>query len=426
MVTLKVMLKSLEETHKHLQKYSLPVLNSRGINKLPDEILSNIFELACDPVGKDHFILSKVSRRFRRVAEGHAALWTYIPSYSNHSWRNNQILRSGSCGLTVSTWTCHSIPGDPDVNNCNCVRTFAQVFGCRDRWKRLNISECRIFSHATRNPERSIVPELGGLSLPRLEDLEVRFPRVDKLIHSDGAIKEVPEIVSSKMATWGMPQLKKLTLPIFARELLNTNSSPANIQFLISDRGESHGWKTLMQPAVKDVQEITFRVEVPPPFRSEGPLGICLADPRTIPRKDWSTKVELLSLRKLTFDSPVWHWIRGTYVIDAPSLNTINVRLSLEYRSHIRSVRQSYIGYHIVMYLHDLHLLARRSPKLDRIEFEISNMECVNKEELDEAKAQIREELEAKYGDWHEDSNLEGTSYFRYTLTRRTPSPSLK
>ncbi|KAL5527130.1 hypothetical protein ACEPAG_5921 [Sanghuangporus baumii] len=73
------LLSSIERTQETLRSTMYPAILSRGIDRLPDDILSHILTLARSPGWKAALYLSWVSRRFRAVALATPQLWSSLP-----------------------------------------------------------------------------------------------------------------------------------------------------------------------------------------------------------------------------------------------------------------------------------------------------------------------------------------------------------
>ncbi|KAL5530471.1 hypothetical protein ACEPAF_6729 [Sanghuangporus sanghuang] len=73
------LLSSVERTQENLRSTMYPAILSRGIDRLPEEILSYILTLAGAPGWKAALYLSWVSRRFRAVALATPRLWSSLP-----------------------------------------------------------------------------------------------------------------------------------------------------------------------------------------------------------------------------------------------------------------------------------------------------------------------------------------------------------
>ncbi|KAL5488309.1 hypothetical protein ACEPAI_6417 [Sanghuangporus weigelae] len=73
------LLSSIERTQETLRSAMYPAILSRGIDRLPEEILSHILTLAGSPGWKAALYLSWISRRFRTVALATPRLWSSLP-----------------------------------------------------------------------------------------------------------------------------------------------------------------------------------------------------------------------------------------------------------------------------------------------------------------------------------------------------------
>ncbi|KAH8113873.1 hypothetical protein DFH11DRAFT_1597930 [Phellopilus nigrolimitatus] len=158
----------------------LPLLR-KGMKKLPDEILVNIFTHAYYsfanryiniPSPRSNVLIktvSQVCRRFRFLAFSCHELWSVIHSSQPKKEVAAFVEHSDSVGLTILIYGKDHMRFGSDMSEKD-LRDFMEVLApCQDRWKEIRISSTpsRTISQLMREVQVHVV------SLPRLERLHV-------------------------------------------------------------------------------------------------------------------------------------------------------------------------------------------------------------------------------------------------------------
>jgi hypothetical protein len=213
-----------------------------------------------------------------------------------------------------------------------------------------------------------------------------------------------------------------------ATGLLNSlDTQPTSVELVFS--GQTYDCReTLTLPAVVFAKEITFSMEVTKfllPNR-----GIELLIPRLpIPRLPDDRRTHLIhlaALHTLRFSIFTRNYIKGTVILDTPSLRHLIVRLSEEYYN--LSGWEVKPGPTIAKSMEELAPLATRSKKLERITLEVVGLERQKQEVFDHMTLLIGQKHRRLYSDWvGEGCVRRGASglpvLYRYTLTRTIYSP---
>ena len=190
-----------------------PRLLSYGIDRVPDEVLSMIFE----NVVQDQSVpmhLAGVCQRFRRVALGTSTLWRRITGHmtEDHAWFRLQ--RSGNVGLQVTL--C--------AGACNSCKSTVTILSQHYRWKTLSL-DIEYPTSSNNSPERWL---LSPLYLPTLTHLKLDCVSALDGVVDEGEIEFEESIEnaitsSSRAMTpshWSMPNLQHLSIRNFIPENL--------------------------------------------------------------------------------------------------------------------------------------------------------------------------------------------------------------
>ncbi|KLO16209.1 hypothetical protein SCHPADRAFT_938110 [Schizopora paradoxa] len=147
-----------------------------GFAKLPDDVVSHIFELACGWMDvKTPVLISSVSRRFRQLALRLPNLWTFISAhFQNHLQAQDFVTRSATQKLTVRATGVRSYFG----SNYDLKRTLdmfsVSVASVSSRLVSLSI-DVEIDNDSSVEFLTTISKSHSSLVLPQLEYLRIFF-----------------------------------------------------------------------------------------------------------------------------------------------------------------------------------------------------------------------------------------------------------
>lgn len=181
------------------------IVNGRAPSaRLPIELMALIFEMAQEAAGPQEeaveLVLSRVSKRWRTIAIGHALLWTRIEvsSYRPTGSLTSYLQRSKRRPLSITLDISH--PMEWKVENFWHGALANHIPRCR-----------RLFISANSCPLQSIYPlleRLQWLRVPLLEDIEIQLRDYD-----DYSTFEHPAL--NKIFRFGAPKLTSIRLDGF-------------------------------------------------------------------------------------------------------------------------------------------------------------------------------------------------------------------
>ncbi|TDL17481.1 hypothetical protein BD410DRAFT_794312 [Rickenella mellea] len=108
MKALNMVRQNLGRNIRALQKRCVPLTLEHGISRLPDELLTRIFEIGHESTTEFHFALhvSHLSHRFRQIALAIPLLWTRLSAEYGDEQTRIFISRTGSHVLDIETTPC--------------------------------------------------------------------------------------------------------------------------------------------------------------------------------------------------------------------------------------------------------------------------------------------------------------------------------
>lgn len=195
-----------------LQESLMPHVLEQGIQRLPDELLVRIFELASDDDQSLQFgalprHILHVCRRFRELAFRLPSLWTNVRADGN--WVNNpviplQIKYSGSRPLDVRLILTGNILDCATSQASNPERDYQlinTILPSRSRWGSLRIPY--VERHHLQGPLQHLAAACSGSTLSALETLHVGYN-----ISSTGEFSPSDDYDMNFFANWNAPALR--------------------------------------------------------------------------------------------------------------------------------------------------------------------------------------------------------------------------
>lgn len=204
---LKCLLESLQATISAGENALRPFQYGRGLESLPDDVLSMVFVYA-----GSRSTLSRVCRRFHQVASGIPRLWATI---SNGMESMHQVLRSlkesKAVGLHVDL---HLEPNEPPLRyKLDLLSVLDAALVHVDRWESLRFSALYDYSWSeTEGCIRRMDDLLKNIHLPRLRTLSIEYPMMFDDVDGDGIYPlDDPNSAVHFHRTWSLPNFKSFT-----------------------------------------------------------------------------------------------------------------------------------------------------------------------------------------------------------------------
>lgn len=209
---LECLLDSLKATISAVNSALRPFQNGKGLESLPNEVLSMIFKCA-----GSRSSLSRVCHRFRQVALDIPQLWSFISNGMKSMHQVHSSLKeSKASGLYVDL---HLEPNDPPLKyKLDLLSVLDAALMHVDRWESLRFSakfnDCWL---ETESCIRRIDERLKNIDLPRLRSLSIEYSDEFDDVDVDVDIYPLddPNSAVHFHRTWSLPKLHELYITNF-------------------------------------------------------------------------------------------------------------------------------------------------------------------------------------------------------------------
>ncbi|KAH8112055.1 hypothetical protein DFH11DRAFT_1609437 [Phellopilus nigrolimitatus] len=206
----------VKEGIPHVQAQLLPIVFTSGFSSLPNEVLSQIFEMAFAENKHISATLSLVCRRFREIVLHLPKLWTYL-----HVSKDPRLFleRSQSLGISLDI----RIKNDETP----AERLLRQAELHTDRWEVFmlrrdldcDIASCDTMKHLREHFSRTTFPSLETLSVDC--DCDVALDNMGHVLEGE---EDADSGIRNFFSTWDTPALRKLKISNLIPSLLRANS----------------------------------------------------------------------------------------------------------------------------------------------------------------------------------------------------------